>query len=304
MSDQTPLQCVQITLPSADPIARDVIEGALWEADLASWECQDDETWSALVEDPRPHEPGTIRWRVHTTDASGPEEALAWMKERVPEVDGLQWDAWEISDFSFLTAWKEFFRPAQVSDRIMVCPPWDRREPARADGVVVEIDPGMAFGTGTHETTRLCMLVIDRLMTGRPGHYNRVIDVGTGSGILAIAARKLGAAVVVGTDNDPIAPPIAAENAENNGLTDCVFDTRSLDEFDETFDLVLANILPHVLIELRDALIARVALDGALVLSGILRTEAGRVREAFGAVLGAEVTQDDMGEWCSLTWVR
>jgi ribosomal protein L11 methyltransferase len=303
MSEQAPLQCVQITLPTADPIAQDVIEGALWEADLVSWECQDDETWSVLVEDPRPHVPGSVRWRVHTTDATSPEEALAWMQAQLPDIGNLELEAWEISDFSFLTAWKEFFRPTQISPRIMVCPPWDRREPASKGGIVVEIDPGMAFGTGTHETTRLCMQVIDRLMAERPSHYERVIDVGTGSGILAIAARKLGATTVYGTDNDPIAPPIATENAEINGITDCVFSTDTLQEVGATFDLVLANILPHVLIELRDDLVARIAEGGTIVLSGILKTEAPRVREAFGAVLGDSIQQDDMGEWCSLTWV-
>jgi ribosomal protein L11 methyltransferase len=300
MSDHQPLQCVQVTLETPDPITRDIVEGALWEADFVSWELQDEETWSELVEDPRPRRPSTVRWRIHLQEPTNTADAQALVESMLAGVDGLTFESWEITDFSFLTAWKEFFRPAQVSERVMVCPPWDRREPV-AGGIVVEIDPGMAFGTGTHETTRLCMRAIDRAMNPP---LATVLDVGTGSGILAITAALMGATTVVGTDNDELVIPIAAENARINGVSHCQFSTRDLHELDTTFDLVLANILPHVLLELRDQLIAHTRPGGWLVLSGILGTEAARVEAGFSEALGCSGQHEIMGEWTAITYRR
>jgi ribosomal protein L11 methyltransferase len=163
----------------------------------------------------------------------------------------------------------------------------------------VVLDPGMAFGTGTHATTALCLGALSELVTARPGLS--VLDVGTGSGLLAIAARKLGAGLTVGVDNDPVAVRVARENAERNAVDVALSETPA-GEVRGTFDLVLANILANTLVELAPALEARLAPGGVVLLSGILAPQAEEVRRAYVALglrplAGADRTE---GEWVLL----
>lgn len=295
------LLCVEITLDPADEPFAEAIEGALWELDIAGLERQDDETWSDLVEDPRPRRGGSIRWRVHLDTASDESEAVAAFEAALPQDPRLAVDAWRMTDLSFLTSWKAFFKPTLVSPRILIHPPWE--VPSVEPGVVrVQIDPGMAFGTGTHETTRLCLVAIDQLVV--PGQS--VLDVGTGSGILAIAALLLGASDARGTDNDPIAVRVARENAAINGVAErFLVDVADLDHLTGTWPLVLANILPHILLEMAPQLAARTAVGGHLVLSGILSRERERVRDGFDPLFPeASVLEEEQGDWCSITYCR
>jgi ribosomal protein L11 methyltransferase len=296
---QPSMVCVQLTLPQADTILEDVIEGILWDADLTSWEREDEETFSELLEDPRPRAHGSVRWRLYR-ESEAPAgaweaEVRGWFGPELP----LHWESWPITDLSFLTAWKAYFRPARVSDRIIVHPPWEVPE-AEEGTILINIDPGMAFGTGTHETTRLCLRALDRALIF--GSQHAVLDVGCGSGILAIAAALLGGRPVVAIDNDCIAVDVAEDNCRINGVDWIQASPDPLDEVPGTFDIVVANILPHVLIELADPLLAKLAPGGALILSGILRTEAEKVIDVFTPVLGP-VQREDMGEWCALTWL-
>jgi ribosomal protein L11 methyltransferase len=142
------------------------------------------------------------------------------------------------------------------------------------------LEPGLAFGTGDHPTTGLCLEELDRFVQSHPGAS--VLDVGTGSGILAIAAKKLGAGATVGTDNDPVALRVARENAEVNGVA---FDVRAEIPEGATFDLVLANILANTLCDLAPGLSRAVAPGGRLLLSGILETQAAEVEAAYAPFL-------------------
>ena len=288
--------CVQVTLPFADPILEDRIEGALWEANVTSFERQDGETWSETVEDPRPLPPGAVRWRMFSPNDRTVQEAEAALRASLSQYEGLQWESWEITDLSFLTAWKEFFKPTQVSPRVMVNPPWE--VPAQFSGVRVEIDPGMAFGTGTHETTRLCIRAIDRHVQ----QGDRVLDVGAGSGILAIAAAKLGGSYALAIDNDPVAVDVAREMIALNAATNVESFETPVEDVVGHWDMVLANILPHVLIEMKDALLAHTG--RVLIMSGILNTESPKVEAAFAdsGLKGPEYER--MNEWCSMTYVR
>lgn len=293
------LLCVEVTLHETDPVREELVEELLWTRPIHGVERQDDETWSALVEEPRPRAAGAVRWRVHLADVDDPDAAARAFEDVLAEVPGLSLDHWIIDDLSFLTRWREYFRPARISPRIVVHPPWDVPE-VEAGVVRVEIEPGMAFGTGTHETTRLCLRVIDDLIgEDQP----RVFDVGCGSGVLAIAAAKLGAAEVIAVDNDPEAVAIARENVAINRCADVVAtSTTATADVPTTFPIVVANILPHILESLRDALWAHVSPGGALVLSGILLTEAPRMRQVFDREGAAFVEQRDDGEWCALVW--
>jgi ribosomal protein L11 methyltransferase len=198
-------------------------------------------------------------------------------------------EAWEES-------WKQHFHPVRLGE-LVVAPPWDRSE-AEGGRTRLELEPGMAFGTGSHATTALCLRALQRWLTGHPG--SSVLDVGTGSGILALAAAKLGAGRIVATDNDPIALRVAGENSARNDLAGRIdFDARGLEALEEKFDLVLANILCNTLVELAGPLSARLARGGRLVLSGILVEQASVVAAAYAPVL-VEVARESEGEWMAL----
>ena len=206
----------------------------------------------------------------------------------------------ELPDKDWNEVWKSHFAPIEVSPRLWVCPSWRLGETPAAAKVLV-LDPGMAFGTGTHATTSLCMVAVDAFLVARPGAS--VLDVGTGSGILAIAARLLGSGTTVGIDNDNTAIRVARENADKNHVT-LDFSTKSLDETGGPYDLVVANIMSGTLIELAVRLAGKVAAGGELLLSGILDFQADEVAAAFVERQLHEIDRKVQGEWVLLRFGR
>lgn len=176
------------------------------------------------------------------------------------------------TDESWREEWKEFFDPVEIAPDVWVGPPWeaDTLDERTADaGTAFVIDPGMAFGTGHHETTRLSATLLNRRFGGDQ-LPDSVLDVGCGSGVLTMLAAEYGADPVVGIDISGDAIEAARENARRNDFADQLdLSTRPLEEIDQTFDLVVANILSEILLYLRDDLFARVAPGGTLLVSGI-----------------------------------
>ena len=187
------------------------------------------------------------------------------------------------------------FGPTRISERLWIVPSW--HAPPDEEAVVVRLDPGIAFGTGTHPTTRLCLAWLDTALL--PGAS--VLDYGCGSGILAIAAAKLGAGTVVGVDIDPQALAAARANSRANDVDASYTDLDGLSQSTITFDVVLANILSNPLKLLAPALAARTAPRGSLVLSGVLARQADEVIAAYrraDATLVLRVWQSDDGWVC------
>ena len=180
-----------------------------------------------------------------------------------------------LEEGEWMEMWKSHFTVLQVG-RIVIRPTWMEHE-AEEGEVVVDMDPGMAFGTGHHPTTHMCLLELERLVT--PGA--RVLDVGTGSGILSIAAAKLGAGSVLALDNDDVAIKAARSNVRANGLQSTVkVSRRALTSHRSTrgsFDLVVANIYTKVILEMASDLVSQATPNGALALSGILAERAPEV---------------------------
>ena len=199
-------------------------------------------------------------------------------------------------------AWKRYFHVVRVTPRLVIVPSWERHQAAAGD-VVLDLDPGRAFGTGAHASTRLCLGELDELSaSGQP--VARFLDVGTGSGILAIAAAKLWpGARGVALDVDPIAVGAARENLERNGVGSVAVSDDALAATTGRFDLVVANIQADVLETMASDLADRVAAGGALVLSGLLSPQAEPVAAVFerlGLVRGRVLTLDDDRDWSAV----
>ena len=203
----------------------------------------------------------------------------------------------EIADQDWMQKWKEGFEPVVVGERLMIAPSW--KLPKSAEGrVVIEIDPGMAFGTGTHETTRMCLEAIEANWKG-----GSLLDVGTGTGILAIAAARLvPGSRVTAIDIDPQAVEVARENAEINQASTLIKTVEGgpRDFAGDKFDMVVANLTAEVIIDLMADLVSCLAGSGILILSGILielRADVERAIARYGLTV---ITERELGEWCSL----
>ena len=201
-----------------------------------------------------------------------------------------------VDDGDWTDAWKAHYVPQRVG-RVVIVPSW-LEEPLRPGEVAITLDPGMAFGTGLHPTTRGCLHLLQEVSPMPAG----VLDVGCGSGVLALAALRLGAERAVGVDTDPLAVAATRENAERNGLADRVtVNEGTLPASAEgRHELVLANLVAAVLIELAPRLAAHLAPGGVLLASGIIEPRATEVIAALRAAGLSVTARRDDGEWVSL----
>jgi ribosomal protein L11 methyltransferase len=205
----------------------------------------------------------------------------------------------EVHEADWADAWKRHFPVLRAGRRIVIRPTWRRHRRSPGD-VVIALDPGMAFGTGLHPTTRLCLAALDEIEErGGLDRRTRVLDVGCGSGILGIAAARLGAASVLGLDLDPIAVEATRANAARNGMARRVrARLGSLPSGATAHDLVLANLIASLLVDLAADLINELRPGGTLVASGIHVDREAAVRTALGAA-GFVVER----RWASADWV-
>ena len=182
-----------------------------------------------------------------------------------------------VRDEDWADNWKAYFHPEKVGGMLVIKPTWEDYE-ASPDDIVIELDPGSAFGTGTHPTTAMCIRELETLVKGGM----RVFDVGTGSGVLSVAAAKLGATDVTAMDYDKVAVEVAAENIRQNGVEDVVKTGVSdiLKSFDGKADLIVANIIADIIIMLFDELDEHLAEGGHLLASGIISERLADVTEA------------------------
>lgn len=197
--------------------------------------------------------------------------------------------------------WKRYFKTFHATDRIVIQPIWEEYE-AKEDEIVVKMDPGMAFGTGEHETTAMCLSLIEKYLK----EGDDVLDVGCGSAILSIAAKKLGADKVAAIDLDPVAVRVAKENISYNELEGQikVMEGNLVDEVDERYDIVVANIMADVIILLTSSVKDFLKEGGIFIASGIINEKRGdviRVLKENGFVLSDSLQQ---GEWNALVTRR
>lgn len=209
----------------------------------------------------------------------------------------------EVADEEWSTAWKAHFKPIRVGRRLVIKPTWEEYE-AEPDDIILHLDPGMAFGTGGHPTTLLCLRALEDAFDA-PEAPKTVLDVGTGSGILAIAAAKLGAELVVGIDIDEEAVEVARGNIRLNECHNAIAVAATpLDDLTETYDVVVANILAEDLARMAASLVKRLGPQGLLVMSGILVEKESVVTDAFRDFPLSTPMVSQEGEWLSISYTR
>ncbi len=200
-------------------------------------------------------------------------------------------------------AWKAYYKPIKIGSKIVIVPAWEKYDAAEGE-LIVRMDPGMAFGTGTHETTRLVIGLLEKYTT--PGV--RMLDVGTGSGILAICASKLGARECFAYDIDPVAVRVAKENVRDNGCTNVVCATSDLlagvDLSGGAFDLALANIVADIILRMAPDIGACLTQNGRLICSGIIGERAADVRAALTSRGFRIVREAEENDWVAILFEK
>lgn len=220
------------------------------------------------------------------------DKAIKYLQSIHPDKQNMQYKLEQLEDKDWVREWMDNFHPMKFGERLWICPSW--RDVPEPEAVNVMLDPGLAFGTGTHPTTALCLTWLDGLdLTGKT-----VVDFGCGSGILSLAALKLGAKEVIGIDIDPQALQASLENAKRNGVENRLSLFLPKDQPSLKADVVVANILAGPLKELAPTIIEFVAKDGLLALSGVLENQAMELQQIYG-------------QWCDMDpiavqeeWVR
>jgi len=280
--------------------AREAVEYALMEAGALGTETNDAEDKHVRVTGYFDHTPNRESIRSELADALRVYD--------LPVSSVMETSIREVADEDWLGEWKKSWRPVEVGQRFIIAPPWAEIANAH-ERIVIRIEPGMAFGTGTHETTRLCLAAIEKYFLpppasgprGDPGAGGSLLDVGTGTGILAIAAAKLSPdARIEACDTDPEAIAIARENARLNGVAEKIaFRVGTVEEATASADVVCANLTADTIAPILPSLLSVTC--GHLILSGILDTQAEAIKARLlecGGSAPFEIIQD--GEWIAL----
>ncbi len=271
--------------------------------------------WDYVDEDLAKQMEGLSQIRLYLEDGPGAMDAvsdlktqMALLKQQYPKVDlgSLEIGLANLKDEDWENNWKQYYQPLPIGKRLLVVPQW--LSPENSEGrLPILLDPGMIFGTGAHASTQMCMIAMENLIRGG----ERVIDLGSGSGILSITALLLGAATATGVDIDPKAEDIARENAAINDLHadrftaatgDVIGDRTMMERLAQGgYDMVLANIVADVIIPLSQVVPHFLRKDGVFICSGILDQRLDEVRAAIeGASLRIDAV-NTMEDWCQIT---
>ena len=289
------LTVAQKDAEQAEAVATMIAEGGIYIEDYSDIEEQVEQIAHVdliepeLLEKPR----DVVIIHLYLEPGTQPAETLAVVQARMEaagiaytvETEGIEQEDWQ-------NGWRKYYHPLEIGRRLAVVPSWQEYD---TDRVKLMLDPGLAFGTGGHETTSLCLEALDELVQGG----ERMLDIGTGSGILAIAALKLGAASAEGVDIDPVAVRTAVENAALNQVEDrfsgLVGDLS--DQASGTYQIITANIVANAIISLSPAVPGLLAEGGHFIASGIIDTRADEVEEALRAAGLAVAARKEKRGW-------
>jgi ribosomal protein L11 methyltransferase len=243
---------------------------------------------------------------VFTTNPLGEDLVKVLMVEnpklmKVCDITKTHW----VEEKDWAESWKQHWHPTPVTPRLTICPTWEEYTPATPEETVIYLDPECAFGTGTHETTQLMLKTLEEFADQRDFSHMNIMDVGTGSGILAIYAAKRGCRDIRGLDNDPIAVKTAAQNAKINMMDSFIdFTDTSLGELCQTrYNLILANIIAPVILELFPEMLLRLKPGGTLIASGLIETSVGKVEAVMQEAGFTDFKRSQQGDWFVLSGI-
>ena len=251
--------------------------------------------WDLYDDDLIKLEKGYIRFTIYLDDIADNDEREAKIMAYIKELGG-EFSKEIIDDSDWKNNWKKFFKILKPNKTIVIVPTWEEYE--KKDGEeIIKLEPGMAFGTGSHETTSLCIKKLEEYM--KPGM--KVLDIGTGSGILSIAASKLGASKVLGVDIDPMSVYIANENKKLNEVINAEFIVGDLlSKVKDKYDIVVSNILAEVIVTMTGDLHKFLNKDGIFISSGILKVKSAMVIDSLEANGFEILNVEDLNEWTSI----
>lgn len=276
---------------------------------------QNRQYWDYVDETLEQQMQGLSQIRLYLEDRPGVQEELALLRAHLDQfrtqhpalpLGTLELQTSSMQNEDWENNWKQYYQPIPIGQRLIVLPQW-MAEQTQTDRIPVILDPGMIFGTGAHASTQMCLAALEQLV--QPG--DSVLDLGSGSGILSIAALRLGAGCAIGVDIDPKAEDIARENAAMNGLDASVFTAQTGDILSDPdlvahlaarqYQLVLANIVADVILPLSSVVPRLLAPNGAFLCSGILETRLAEIEAALSDA-GLEITgRQSRQDWCCLT---
>lgn len=295
-AEEIDLRCEQLQALGADSF---VIES---EEDFKDFLENNHQYWDYVDKELEDKFSGVSRIKCYLTDDEAGQAALKCMRAAYPELS-----ASYVQDSDWENNWREYYKPLEIGEKLVVVPEW---EAVPDDGrTSLRLDPGLIFGTGSHATTRMCLMALEKLV--RPGA--KVLDLGCGSGILGIGALVLGAGSCLGCDIDPKAPDVVMSNAALNGIGgdklracagDIIADASLRRDFGGGYDMVLANIVADVIIPLSRCVPGFMADDGVFITSGIIdgrQDEVAAAIEAAGLKIVDHLCQE---EWHCFTAVK
>ena len=267
---------------------------------------KEDGMWDMIDEDVLRHMSEDVLVKAYFREDQSAQETLLLVQEKLREIGrmdlgfdlgSLAVEHTSVHEQDWAENWKKYYKPFRAGERLVIKPSWEPYEAQDGD-LVLELDPGMAFGTGTHETTFMCMEQLERYV--KPGC--RAIDVGCGSGILALAAAKLGARDVLAIDLDELAVKVAAENTVKNGLSDVVRVKHGdlLENSEEQADVIVANIIADVICFLCGPAKKHLLPGGVFICSGIIREREDDVQRALAQAGYTVCNRLAKGEWVCL----
>lgn len=203
----------------------------------------------------------------------------------------------EVNDQDWANTWKKYYKPKKVGNRVVIKPSWETYEKIE-DDIIIELDPGMAFGTGTHETTIMCIQQLEKYVH----NLDTVFDIGCGTGILSIAAAKLGAVSIIGIDLDQDSVRVSRENVRKNGVANTVQikEGNLLDVIEGKGNVIVANIIASVIIDLSKDIIRFLEEDGVFIASGIILEKIEEVKDALKSNGLKIIDEIIMGEWACI----
>ena len=284
------------------------------EADFQTFLEENRQYWDYVDEELASSMRGVSRIRLYLEDGPAAAEQVQFLRTELRAMRGrladlepgpLSLDIRTVRDEDWENSWKQYYRPIPVGRRLLVVPEWLQTEDD--DRIRVLLDPGMIFGTGAHASTQMCMQALEETVRGG----ERVLDLGSGSGILSITALLLGASQATGVDVDPKAEDVARENAAINGLGADRFTARTGDVLTDgalmeelsaaPWDVVLANIVADVIIPLSPVVPKLLRRDGVFICSGILNVRLPEVQAAIGSA-GLRIERvETLDDWCAIT---